>query len=120
MPGCRRYWKRHDEHRRVVRSSPSDDELLHHSAKGDTAAFAQLYDRIAPPMFALLVRATGDHARTEALMQHTLVELWRTAAWYEPAHGSVLNWSLTLAHRQVHARPPRARRRRRTRSAPSA
>ncbi|PRX46487.1 RNA polymerase sigma-70 factor (ECF subfamily) [Prauserella shujinwangii] len=80
---------------------PTSEELLAEVAKGDERAFAQLYDRLAGPVFGLVRRILRDNAQSEEVAQEVLVELWRTATRYSPDKGSALNWAMTLAHRRA-------------------
>jgi RNA polymerase sigma-70 factor, ECF subfamily len=70
-------------------------------ARGDEAAFEQLYDAIAGPVLGLVQRVLRDPAQSEEVAQEVLVELWRTATRYRPDRGSVRTWALTLAHRRA-------------------
>jgi RNA polymerase sigma-70 factor (ECF subfamily) len=83
-------------------SDPSTPEdLLVRVARGSEAAFEQLYDVIAGPVFGVVRQVVRDLAQSEEVTQEVLVELWRTAARYDPARGSALTWALTLAHRRA-------------------
>jgi RNA polymerase sigma-70 factor (ECF subfamily) len=79
--------------------SPGD--LLTKVARGDEAAFAVLYDELAPRIFGLARRILRDPAQAEEVAQEALVEVWRTAARYDPAKGSAMSWALTIAHRRA-------------------
>lgn len=83
--GCRR-----------VRAAHVERQLMARIAAGDRAAFAELYDRIAPSVFALALQHTASHEDAERRTHRVLVEIWRTAARYDPAQGSPLSW----AHRR--------------------
>ena len=76
------------------------DDLLRAVARGDDAAFARLYDLIAPRVFGLARRVLRDPAQAEEMAQEVLVEVWRTAARFDPQRGSGLSWVLTIAHRR--------------------
>jgi RNA polymerase sigma-70 factor (ECF subfamily) len=45
--------------------APSLEELMRQTATGDQAAFATLYDRLAPRVHGLVVRILRDHAQSE-------------------------------------------------------
>lgn len=79
----------------------SPEDLMAQVARGSEAAFEQLYDVVAGPVFGVVRRVVRDVAQSEEVAQEVLVELWRTAARYDRGQGSVLNWSLTLAHRRA-------------------
>ncbi|GAA3816608.1 MULTISPECIES: ECF RNA polymerase sigma factor SigK [Amycolatopsis] len=80
---------------------PSPEDLMAQVARGSEVAFEQLYDVVAGPVFGVVRRVVRDVAQSEEVAQEVLVELWRTAARYDRGQGSVLNWSLTLAHRRA-------------------
>jgi RNA polymerase sigma-70 factor, ECF subfamily len=49
-----------------------------------------------------LVRSVlRDPAQSEEVTQEVLVEVWRTAAHFEPGKGSAMSWVLTFAHRRA-------------------
>ena len=77
------------------------DTLLRGVARGDDAAFARLYDLLAPRVFGLARRVLRDPAQAEEMAQEVLVEVWRTASRFDPARGSGLSWVLTIAHRRA-------------------
>jgi RNA polymerase sigma-70 factor, ECF subfamily len=88
----------------VAPSPASDDppgDLLRRVARGDEAAFAALYDELAPRIYGLARRILRDPAQAEEVAQEALVEVWRTAARYDPAKGSAMSWALTIAHRRA-------------------
>jgi RNA polymerase sigma-70 factor (ECF subfamily) len=59
---------------------------------------------------ALLVRMLGTRAEAEELVHDIFVELWRRAAQYDPARGSVITWVITVARsRAIDALRSRAR-----------
>jgi RNA polymerase sigma-70 factor, ECF subfamily len=76
------------------------DGLLRAIAHGDDASFSRLYDLVAPRVFGLARRVLRDPAQAEEMAQEVLVEVWRTAARFDPQRGSGLSWVLTIAHRR--------------------
>src|SRR5262245_53945701 len=80
---------------------PGLDDLLRRVARGDEAAFANVYDQLAPRVYGLIRRIVRDPAQAEEVAQEALVDVWRTAARYDPARGSVVSWVLTIAHRRA-------------------
>ena len=77
------------------------DALLHAVARGDDAAFARIYDLLAPRVFGLAGRVLRDPAQAEEMAQEVLVEVWRTASRFDAQRGSGLSWVLTIAHRRT-------------------
>ena len=77
------------------------DGLLTLAAQGDQAAFEAVYDRVAAPVFGLIRRVLRDSAQAEEVAQETLLEVWRTAARFDPARGSAVTWVMTIAHRRA-------------------
>lgn len=75
--------------------------MLARCAGGDQTAFAELYDQTAPRVFGLVKRLLRDHAQSEEVTQEIFLEVWQTAARYEPGRGSAVSWMLTMAHRRA-------------------
>jgi RNA polymerase sigma-70 factor, ECF subfamily len=94
---------------RVYQSSPDPEpdprrdpnELLKRVARGDEAAFATFYDQLAPRLYGLVLRVVRDPAIAEEVAQEAMVEVWRSAARFDPAKGSAVSWTLTIAHRRA-------------------
>ena len=77
------------------------DGLVTLAGRGDQAAFEAVYDRVAAPVFGLIRRVLRDSAQAEEVAQETLLEVWRTAARFDPARGAALAWIMTIAHRRA-------------------
>ncbi len=80
---------------------PVLEDLLLQVARGDDAAFERVYDRLSGPVFGLVRRVVRDRAQAEEVAQEVMVEVWRTAARFDPARGTALSWVLTMAHRRA-------------------
>ena len=76
-------------------------------ARGDEAAFAELYDAIAPRLLRFLCGATRDAFAAEDLMQQTLLHVHRARGTFI-AGSPVMPWALAIARRLM---TDRARRR---------
>ena len=74
-------------------------ELLRRCARGDEAAFAELYDATSRRLFGLVLRIVRDHAMSEEVTQEVYLDIWRTSARFDPSRGSALSWMMTIAHR---------------------
>jgi RNA polymerase sigma-70 factor, ECF subfamily len=77
------------------------DGLMARVARGDTAAFSALYDGFAPRVYGLIRRVLRNPAQAEEVTQEVMVEVWRTAARFDAARGSVAAWVMTMAHRRA-------------------
>lgn len=73
------------------------DDLLVAVASGDQAAFAQLYDQLAPYVLGLSTQVIHDRAQAEEVTQEVFVEVWRTAPSFDASRGSARSWILWLA-----------------------
>ncbi len=91
-------------------SPDADSALLARVVGGDSAAFDALYGRYAPVAAGLARGILGEAALAEDAVQEAFLAVWRRAACYDPARGSVQSWLLTIvrhcaidAHRRRHA-----------------
>jgi RNA polymerase sigma-70 factor, ECF subfamily len=75
--------------------------LLARVARGDQAAFATVYDRTAAQVFGVVLRVVRDPAQSEEVAQEVMLEVWRTAARFDPHRGSATAWLMTVAHRRA-------------------
>jgi RNA polymerase sigma-70 factor, ECF subfamily len=77
------------------------EDLLYHAARGDQAAFEQLYHRVASPVLGIVRRVLRDPAQSEEVAQDVLVDVWRTASRFDESRGSAISWVMTMAHRRA-------------------
>jgi len=75
--------------------------LLNQVARGDADAFDTVYDQVSPTVFGIVRRVIRDPAQSEEVTQDVLLEVWRTAAKFDPGRGSATAWVTTLAHRRA-------------------
>src|SRR5690349_373289 len=75
-------------------------ELLRRSARGDEAAFAQLYDATSSRAYGLAVRVVRDPAQAQEVTQEAFLDVWRTASRFDAEKGSAVSWLLTIVHRK--------------------
>ena len=74
----------------------ADRRLLEAAARGEPAAFAALYDRLAGPLYSLCLRMTGQPQEAEDILQEACLLIWRRAGSYDPAKSSVFGWAVHL------------------------
>jgi RNA polymerase sigma-70 factor, ECF subfamily len=86
-----------------AQSEPGDelDGLMIKVARGDHQAFEAVYDRLAAPAYGVIRKVVRDPAQSEEVTQEVLLEIWRTAARFDPAIGSAATWAMTIAHRRA-------------------
>lgn len=82
-------------------SAGSPADLMARVARGDTDAFSELYDQMAPRVYGLIRRVLRNPAQSEEVTQEVMVEVWRTATRYDADRGSLTSWVLTMAHRRA-------------------
>ena len=71
--------------------------LVESVAAGDQSALRALYDRTHRIVFTLIMRIVDDRESAEELTVDVFHEVWRRAAKYDPAAGSVIGWIMNLA-----------------------
>ena len=81
--------------------APDLEQLLARVVTGDHAAFAELYDRTASRVLGLIRRILLDPAQSEEVAQEVFLEIWQSAARFDPNRGSATTWILTMAHRRA-------------------
>jgi RNA polymerase sigma-70 factor (ECF subfamily) len=74
------------------------DLAMERYAAGDSAAFARVYDALAPRLFAYLFRQTRDRARAEDLLQQTMLHIHRARDRFIPG-APVTPWAFAIARR---------------------
>ncbi len=70
-------------------------------ADGSSDAFRDLYSRYASTAAGLAHRVIGDPALAEEVVQDVFLSVWRSAAAYDSARGSVRSWLLTQVHHRA-------------------
>jgi len=91
-------------------STLTDVHLMERAGCGDVAAFAEVYDRHASAVLALLRRVLGSTADAQDVLHDVFLEAWRSVRAYEPARGSVRAWLMVRARSRALDRRARAAR----------
>lgn len=65
-------------------------------ARGERFALRALYEREARWLTGVAQRIVGDPARAEDVLHDAFVQVWRSAATYQPALGSARGWLYTV------------------------
>ena len=102
-----------------IRTKHGEEHLVRLVAKGDRAAFEELYRRTAPWIAVRLRRRCADEQIVAEVMQETYLSVWRAASAFAgaAAGGTAVGWLWTIAARRLidafrrrahHAEPPTA------------
>lgn len=73
------------------------EPLLEATARGDQAAFAQLYAHTSPQLFALLLRMLQRRDWAEEALQDCYVRIWQKSESYAAERGAPMAWMSTIA-----------------------
>jgi len=82
------------------RQPPSEEEwvgLVRAVARGEQSALHALYDRSHRLVFTITMRITSNRETAEELTLDVYHDVWRRAAQYDPANGTVLGWIMNQA-----------------------
>ena len=72
-------------------------------ATGDRAALRTLYEREARWLMGVALRIVRDRHLAEEVLQDAFLQIWRSAATFDPARGSGRGWIYTVVrHRALH------------------
>jgi RNA polymerase sigma factor (sigma-70 family) len=75
--------------------------LLGRAGLGDRAAFATLYQRSSPHLFAVILRINRDRAQAEDILQEVYVNVWRAAAGFDAAQSQPMTWLTSIARNRA-------------------
>lgn len=77
------------------------DDLLVAAGHGDLQALAAFYDETAPAVFGLLHSVLGHPTLAEQATRRVYLQLWRTAAAFEPTTRSAYSLLLRTTRREL-------------------
>ena len=90
-----------------------DSTLVSRAAGGDERALGELYDRYGAMAYSLACAVVGEHADAQEVVAEAFAQVWRSAAGFDPARGSVAAWVATICRTRaldlVRSRKRRAR-----------
>jgi len=91
------------------RSSDTDaDRAMDRYASGDDAAFSDLYELLAPRLFAFLLRTTRNQSEAEDLVQQTMLKMHCARGRFIRGAG-VVPWAFSIARRLLIDRARRSK-----------
>jgi len=76
-------------------------QLLARAGMGDRAAFAALYEKSSPHLFAVVLRICRDRAQAEDILQEVYVSVWRAASGFDAAQSQPLTWLTSIARNRA-------------------
>lgn len=76
-------------------------ELIQRIANGDQAAFAVLYDRLAPILYSMALRMMNDAIEAEDVLQDGFVYIWQRANTFDASRGSPISWAITIVRHKA-------------------
>lgn len=79
----------------------ADEELMQCVAANDPDAFEVVLERHADAALSLACRMIGVRQAAEDVVQEAFIALWRNGGRYDPAKGSVRNWTLQIVHHRA-------------------
>jgi len=82
-------------------AAPDLNDLLVRVGRGDEVAFAAIYDALGSSVYGLARRVIRDPSRAEEVAQEVFIQVWQSAARFDPDRGNAKSWLLTLAHRRA-------------------
>ena len=88
-------------------SEPTDDRseidarLLQRMARGDRAAFSDLYDRFSRPLYSAALRILGDARETEDIVHDVFLTIWEKSAAFSAERGTAFAWAVTLTRNRA-------------------
>jgi RNA polymerase sigma-70 factor (ECF subfamily) len=79
----------------------ADEELMQRVAQNEAAAFEVVLERHADAALSLAYRMIGPRPLAEDVVQEAFISLWRNGPRYDPARGSLRNWTLGIVHHRA-------------------
>lgn len=87
-----------ERNRKADPASAALDAAMGRYARGEDAAFGEVYDGLAPRLQSFLQRYTRDRARAEDVVQQTMLQIHRARGRFIPG-AQVVPWAFAIARR---------------------
>ena len=75
--------------------------LLEATARGDRAAFRDLYDATAPKLLGIALRIIRNRSIAEEVLQEVYVKIWQNAERFTPEAGHPAAWLAAIARNRA-------------------
>ena len=76
-------------------------QLLARAGLGDRVAFATLYERTSPHLYAVVSRINRDRGQAEDILQEVYVNVWRAVQGFDAAQSQPLTWLTSIARNRA-------------------
>ena len=70
-------------------------------AKGDAAAFVELYAATSAKLYGVVLRILRRHHLAADVLEAAYLQIWQTASQYDSALGSPIAWMVAIARRRA-------------------
>jgi len=85
----------------IMRSAEHLAGLLAASARGDEAAFAELFQATRAKLFGIVLRILRQQQWADDVLQDAYMRIWTHAAQFDPARASPITWMATIARNRA-------------------
>ncbi|HPF14481.1 MAG: sigma-70 family RNA polymerase sigma factor [Planctomycetes bacterium] len=85
----------------MTQSQGQLEDLLPRIARGDAAAVKECLQRYSPIVWSLARKMWSDFATAEDLVQEIFIDIWKSAARFDPNKASEITFVATIARRRV-------------------
>lgn len=75
--------------------------LLRAIARGEQAAFSDLYQRTSAKLFGVCLRMLRERGEAEDVLQDVYVSVWKRADRFDPSRAAPMTWLITLARNRA-------------------
>jgi RNA polymerase sigma-70 factor, ECF subfamily len=76
-------------------------KALERTARGDRAAFEEVYAATAVKLYGIVIRILGQRDLAEDILQEVYIRVWQRASEFDPATGSPITWLATIARNRA-------------------
>lgn len=90
-----------DTSERPLSAADESGQLLLATARGDTAAFEQLYRATSSRLFGVCLRVVPQRSEAEDVLQEVFANVWRKAGQFDPARASGNTWLAMMARNKA-------------------
>jgi len=85
----------------VKADSFDPERLMRQIAGRDEKALSELYDRLAPSLFGLILRILGNREAAESTLEDCFLRVWKEASRFQSEPASVAAWLPLMARRMA-------------------